>query len=154
VIESPIIAPAVERQRQQRRLYLIVVVLVVAALFPRALGFFRETVEAWLGDQPYPFGPRNTLDFLAGCAVATLIAFALPDDLLRRAIRLRPHLGLIVGTAALALTIAGVTYIGFSIRSDYSGNNYEAEASVAANIGFAVGARVLFLVRRRPRAVS
>ncbi len=111
MIESPIIAPAVERQRQQRRLYLIVVVLVVAALFPRALGFFRETVEAWL-------------------------------------------LGLIVGTAALALTIAGVTYIGFSIRSDYSGNNYEAEASVAANIGFAVGARVLFLVRRRPRAVS
>jgi hypothetical protein len=65
----------------------MLIALVVILLSPRAVEYTRSAVENLLGNQPYPFGPRNTFDFLAVCGIAVCVAFALPTERLRRVVR-------------------------------------------------------------------
>lgn len=148
VVETSIIPPAIERHRQQRRLYLVVVVLVVVALFPNAWDYLRETAVVALGEQPWPFGPRNTLDFLAGCVLSICVAFAVPDAWLRRLVRTSRRAVAIAAILAWLLAIAGVVYIGFSLASERS-FYYEIQVGVVAVVSIGAAVKVASVMRQR-----
>jgi hypothetical protein len=62
VVDSSIVAAAIERHRQVKRLYFVIIVLVVATLFPGILEYIHSVNRDVLGDQPRPFGAENTLN--------------------------------------------------------------------------------------------
>ncbi|MEU8126718.1 hypothetical protein AB0B68_05865 [Micromonospora sp. NPDC049049] len=148
VVETSIVPPAIERHRQQRRLYLVVVVLVVVALFPNAWDYLQEAAVDVLGDQPWPFGPQNTLDFFAGCAISVCIAFALPDAWLRRFVRTRRRVVLAVAILGWSLATAGILYIGLSLGL---GNisSYEVQVGILAVVLIGAAAKATSVQRHR-----
>jgi hypothetical protein len=143
VVDSSIVAPAIERHRQVRRLYLVIIVLVVATLFPRILEYIHSVSRDVLGDQPRPFGAENTLDFFGGCIVAICLALVIPERWMRR-VYLRRRIGIAVGCSLLVLGVGGLIYMAASLAMITPGwAGYTTQASIVSAVCFGMSARIL-----------
>jgi hypothetical protein len=118
VVDSEILTPATERRNYQRRLYLIVIALLIGTSVPEVSKFLLAAGTSLLGNQPQPFGSGNFIDYLAGCAVATALAFTVPMRRILPIIEVHRAIAAAIGFLAILVSSLLVAIIAGNMNSE------------------------------------
>jgi hypothetical protein len=154
MIESTIVPRSVERSRQQRRLSVLVAILLALVFFPHASDYTVYVLSRVMGDQLYPFGPTNTIGYLVGLGVSTLIMFTLTGRRFTNVVRENRVPAALAAALLLLLWAAGVVYIALNLvgRSYASTLDPDIVASISI-ILFAGGVRISYLLLKGMRGL-
>lgn len=152
MIESTIVPHSLERSRQQRRLSVLVAILLALVFFPQASSYVLFEMSRLMGDQPYPFGPTNTISYFVGLGVSTLIMFTVTGRRFGNVVRDKRVSAAFAAALLLLLWVASVVYIALNLvgRSYASTLDPDILASISTVL-FAGAVRIgylLFYVKR------
>ena len=115
MIESTIVPHSLERSRQQRRLSVLVAILLALVFFPQASSYVLFEMSRLMGDQPYPFGPTNTISYFVGLGVSTLIMFTVTGRRFGNVVRDKRVSAAFAAALLLLLWVASVVYIALNL---------------------------------------
>lgn len=149
-IDSSIVSQSVERSRKVLRLYALGIFVLAALAFP---GFMDSVVYLPLNllpDGPYPFGLENTVYYLTGLVIASMVAFTITGPRMQAAIRRNPISAAILCALSLILWASGVVYIGIALASLRTEGAFHVTGviSVGSVVLFGIGLRISALLMR------